>query len=78
MLDSEETSSMRRGTYRPRNSNVPEFLYDGGIGRNALRNAIQAMMSDPARRPKPTPVRREPKKKIVVHGKRVVSPLLTY
>ena len=61
---------MRRGTYRPQNSTVPEFMYDGGIGRDALRNAIYDMMRDPARQPKPTPVRR-PRKKFVRTMRRI-------
>jgi hypothetical protein len=45
-------------------------MYDGGIGRDALRNAIYDMMRDPARQPKPTPVRR-PRKKFVRTMRRI-------
>ncbi len=67
---------MKRGTYRPRNSTLGSFEYYGGMGRDSLRDAMQQMLSDPARAPKATPVRRQTRK-IAVHGKMHIRPLLT-
>ncbi len=52
---------MKRGRYRPRNSNLGNFEYDGGVGADALRNALVQMMNDPARTPNPRPLRKPPK-----------------